>query len=139
VSRGIDKLTQLALQDCRNHDITVGLDTANTGLTIHINDDPASVAGPLLQNHCERRKYSQKASSWFGVCISPQNNSFRFGINLSYKWQQSAQMDFMTRDMPRSGNINQALAAIKRKHKIGRNAPCPCGSGVKHKKCCLRK
>ena len=24
----------------------------------------------------------------------------------------------------------------KRKHKIGRNQPCPCGSGKKYKKCC---
>ena len=23
--------------------------------------------------------------------------------------------------------------------KIGRNAPCPCGSGKKYKKCCLNK
>lgn len=23
--------------------------------------------------------------------------------------------------------------------KVGRNAPCPCGSGKKHKKCCLSK
>lgn len=27
----------------------------------------------------------------------------------------------------------------KTKTKIGRNAPCPCGSGKKHKKCCLLK
>jgi len=26
-----------------------------------------------------------------------------------------------------------------RTHKTGRNAPCPCGSGRKYKKCCLRK
>lgn len=24
-------------------------------------------------------------------------------------------------------------------NKIGRNAPCPCGSGKKYKKCCLNK
>lgn len=24
-------------------------------------------------------------------------------------------------------------------HQIGRNDPCPCGSGKKHKKCCLNK
>jgi uncharacterized protein YecA (UPF0149 family) len=24
------------------------------------------------------------------------------------------------------------------KRKTGRNSPCPCGSGLKHKKCCLR-
>ena len=28
---------------------------------------------------------------------------------------------------------------LKGKKKIGRNDPCPCGSGKKYKKCCLRK
>jgi uncharacterized protein YecA (UPF0149 family) len=28
---------------------------------------------------------------------------------------------------------------IAKKKKIGRNAPCPCGSGKKYKKCCLDK
>jgi preprotein translocase subunit SecA len=28
---------------------------------------------------------------------------------------------------------------IKTKQKIGRNDPCPCGSGKKYKKCCLGK
>ena len=28
---------------------------------------------------------------------------------------------------------------IKKEKKIGRNEPCPCGSGKKYKKCCLRK
>ena len=26
-----------------------------------------------------------------------------------------------------------------KKDKAGRNDPCPCGSGKKYKKCCLRK
>lgn len=26
---------------------------------------------------------------------------------------------------------------IRVEEKIGRNDPCPCGSGKKHKKCCL--
>ena len=30
-------------------------------------------------------------------------------------------------------------AGIRRGPKIGRNDPCPCGSGKKYKKCCLRK
>lgn len=28
---------------------------------------------------------------------------------------------------------------IRAKEKIGRNAPCPCGSGKKYKKCCMEK
>jgi len=31
------------------------------------------------------------------------------------------------------------LTKGKKKKKIGRNDPCPCGSGKKYKKCCLRK
>ncbi|MEQ8457971.1 MAG: UPF0149 family protein [Sandaracinaceae bacterium] len=27
---------------------------------------------------------------------------------------------------------------VRREPKVGRNEPCPCGSGKKHKKCCLR-
>jgi len=30
----------------------------------------------------------------------------------------------------------ERMSPIKNKPKIGRNAPCPCGSGLKHKKCC---
>ncbi|MCY7731099.1 SEC-C domain-containing protein [Aerococcus urinaeequi] len=28
---------------------------------------------------------------------------------------------------------------MKTRRKIGRNDPCPCGSGKKYKKCCLGK
>ena len=27
--------------------------------------------------------------------------------------------------------------SVVKDHKIGRNDPCPCGSGLKYKKCCL--
>lgn len=35
----------------------------------------------------------------------------------------------------RKENIRQ----LKKSYKIGRNDPCPCGSGEKYKKCCLKK
>ena len=28
---------------------------------------------------------------------------------------------------------------VKKDKKVGRNNPCPCGSGKKYKKCCLKK
>ncbi|HAV43682.1 TPA: preprotein translocase subunit SecA, partial [bacterium] len=33
----------------------------------------------------------------------------------------------------------EAIPTTEHKHKIGRNAPCPCGSGKKHKRCCGSK
>ena len=53
---------------------------------------------------------------------------------------------FMTVDLPHE-NVRKAflaeldavaaeLAAQKKSAKVGRNDPCPCGSGKKYKKCC---
>ena len=40
------------------------------------------------------------------------------------------------------GHHHHAPAAVgtfvRAMPKVGRNDPCPCGSGLKHKKCCLR-
>ncbi|SCZ82057.1 SEC-C motif-containing protein [Acidaminobacter hydrogenoformans DSM 2784] len=34
---------------------------------------------------------------------------------------------------------NQPFESVVKKEKIGRNDPCPCGSGKKYKKCCMGK
>ena len=34
---------------------------------------------------------------------------------------------------------SRKLIELKKEKKIGRNDPCPCGSGKKYKKCCLKK
>ena len=43
----------------------------------------------------------------------------------------------MAKAVARSGNGSKQKAVIGGK-KIGRNAPCPCGSGKKYKYCCGR-
>lgn len=35
--------------------------------------------------------------------------------------------------------LGQIIPFKREEHKIGRNEPCPCGSGKKYKKCCLKK
>ena len=39
----------------------------------------------------------------------------------------------------RSGKKRRVETIRNRQKKVGRNDPCPCGSGKKHKACCLRK
>lgn len=53
--------------------------------------------------------------------------------------------DFLTMDLPDEQlralmlqALDEAQAAAPKAAKIGRNAPCPCGSGKKYKKCCGR-
>jgi preprotein translocase subunit SecA len=36
----------------------------------------------------------------------------------------------------RAGAGDQPRQPVAREEKVGRNDPCPCGSGLKYKKCC---
>jgi preprotein translocase subunit SecA len=38
-----------------------------------------------------------------------------------------------------AGNVEKAAIPIRTNKKVGRNDPCPCGSGKKYKKCCYPK
>lgn len=138
VSAGIDQLAKQGVADGKNHDLTVGLGSGGTGLTIHCNDDPIDVAGPALQRHCHARKYTEHAQTWFGVCMRPSDKALRFGLNLDFPWEQNDTMDALTKTMNKPGKLTALLRdAAKARTKVGRNDPCPCGSGKKYKKCCL--
>ena len=138
VSACIEQLAKQGIADGKNHDVTVGLGSGGTGLTIHCNDDQIEVAGPALQRHCHARKYTQHAETWFGVCVRPSDQSLRFGLNLDFPWEQDDAMDAQTKNMSKPGNLRALLReAAKAQTKVGRNDPCPCGSGKKYKKCCL--
>lgn len=136
VSNGIDHIAKQARMDRKHHDLTVGI-AAGTGLTIHCNSDPIDISGPRLQGHCEMRKYTEKARTWFGVCVLPEEASLRFGLCLDYKWERSGRMDELTKHLRVGERPAKIVAAAAKNRKVGRNDPCPCESGKKYKKCCL--
>ena len=85
-----------------------------------------------------KTKYTEHAQTWFGVCMRPLDQALRFGINLEFPWEQDDTMDALTRNMGKPSNLKALLReAAKARTKVGRNDPCPCGSGKKYKKCCL--
>lgn len=138
VSNGINELARRARFDRKNHDLTIGLGQSGGGLTVHCNNDPIEIAAPTLERHCYARKYTQRAKSWFGICIHPIDTSIRFGLNLDFSWECSEEMEALTQEMAKPRAISDLLhESIHRKKKIGRNDPCPCGSGRKYKRCCI--
>lgn len=143
MSRAINKLSEQSRLDHKHHDISFGFSDSASGLTVHINNDPLSVSAPRLESHCTRRKYKEKANDWFGICMDPVEPSVRFGITKSYQWEQDDHLDTVTDDMkepqPAEAIYNAVLGEKRFKRKIGRNDPCPCGSGKKYKKCCLTR
>jgi len=132
---GIDRAARLARRDGQTHDISLGFDSPKSGFTVHCSADPLPAAEAQLRGHCELRKYRQKSRTWFGVCLHPSDQSLRFGFKLDYEWQQDTRLERMVHDAPQPANLSQAIEASARRSKVGRNDPCPCGSGRKYKKC----
>ena len=138
VSAGIDQIAKQGVADGKNHDVTVGLGSGSTGLTIHCNDNPIEVAGPALQRHCHARKYTQHAQTWYGVGVRSRDLALRFGLNLDFRWHQDDAMDELTKSMGKPNELSALVGeAAKARTKVGRNDLCRCGSGKKYKKCCL--
>lgn len=142
INDGISKLVELGQKDGKHHDLTLVISEGSTGLTIHCNNDSDAEAAKRLSQHCELRKYDQKANQWFGVCISAKSKKLRFGINKKFKWKQSDKLDEMMKALPKPQSLKgknriNFQTVTKSSKKIGRNEKCLCGSGKKYKNCCL--
>ncbi|WP_395317249.1 SEC-C metal-binding domain-containing protein [Variovorax sp. UC74_104] len=139
VDRLLGSITRQAKLDGKRHDITLASNPSEAGVCFHCNPKPSVQAIAELEDHCAKRKYRQRAAQWFGVSVSPEGE-VQFGVTLDFPWEASTEMDQLTADMktgqPASDVLPQYARNVSRM-KLGRNDPCPCGSGRKYKKCCL--
>ncbi|WP_420001845.1 SEC-C metal-binding domain-containing protein [Acinetobacter sp. LF10] len=149
VNEAIEKMIAQFHIDLHHHDLTVPISESYSGITIHCNVDTYNSAYNRLKKHIERRKYSQKAKSWVGFIINPYTLNISIAIYENYEWQYSKDLekDFRgmnlnnTRHLINIGNPitfkpEQSRTFKNIQPKIGRNEKCPCGSGLKFKKCC---
>lgn len=146
INEAISKMIAQFEKDHRHHDISIPLFEGKTGLTIHCSEDDNETAFRRLVSHCEKRKYTYKAESWVGCCFSPNQGRFRFASYHEGKWVESDEMENLVANLkPTSSAV--LIKDIKKlsfgqkpqitHEKIGRNKPCPCGSGKKYKRCCI--
>jgi hypothetical protein len=140
IDQAIGQITRRAKLDGKVHDFTVGVSGTPEGICIHCNPAPDEEARDKLALHCHLRKYSQKARKWIGICLDT-DETIRMGVVIDYEWEHSEEMDKQVAAMPsRAVPIKTGKPLIKwEKEKTGRNDPCPCGSGLKYKKCHLLK
>lgn len=137
INRGIEQLSRQARQSDRVHDFTVG--GPEGGITYHISKTPSRSRVDYLLNHAEIRKYSTKAQEWFALSGTIGSGEPIDTISfLKGRWKRSAELDHKLSRMPKTpsklSNVKGRITV-----KLGRNDKCHCGSGVKYKKCCLRK
>lgn len=133
INRQINQLLDLVKKDGRGRSAVIEISEGSTGLIVYCGHKPISEAVSKLRERCERRKYAEKADSWFGICLSPEDGALRRVVSLDYKWEWNADMEADTRSYSSRGGPNDLGST----NKVGRNERCPCGSGLKYKKCCL--
>jgi len=140
LNEGIEEVVRLSRADSLHHDFSIRVGSGHTGITIHANFDTNDIAHGRLYQHCEKRKYKEKTKTWFGLCLDPKTASIRFGVSLDSPWQHSNEMDKAVANLRRGfRRLNTTTYVRPPQTRIGRNDPCPCGSGKKYKKCCLHK
>lgn len=137
LNQGIEHVVSGALADLRLHDISLSFPP--TGITVHCSYALPSEAARRLEAHCTLRKYDTKAESWHGLWLNPADGLPRFGIKLEYPWLEDTHAAQAVRSLSLSGLKLGPGGRPMPRQKIGRNEPCPCGSGQKYKKCCLGK
>ena len=131
VNKYINRVLAQTAADGGLHDMTIGISTASTGLTIHCSRLVDSEAKIRLRRHCVMRKYSQKADNWFGLAVRP-DGSIQLASELTGPWKFNGEMETILANAPLARPLNSASG-----RKIGRNDRCPCGSGKKYKHCCI--
>ncbi|TGN95657.1 preprotein translocase [Burkholderia sp. USMB20] len=139
VHRVLEIITRQTQLDGKRHDVTLASSTPPCGVSFHCNPMPSPEAIAVLETHCAKRKYRQRAAQWFGVSVGP-NGEIQFGVTLDFPWEASDEMERLTADMKSASQVRDVLPQVTRKvrsTKLGRNEPCHCGSGRKYKKCCL--
>jgi len=135
----LETITRKARLDGKRHDATLASSTPPCGVSFHCNPTPSQEAIAVLETYCDKRKYQQRAPQWFGVSVGLEGE-VQFGVTLDFAWEASDEMDRLTANMKPPERVREVLPKYARevsRAKLGRNDPCPCGSGRKYKKCCL--
>ena len=135
LSSGIDRIVRQANLDSKNHDVSIAIGGSSSGITVHCNTLPIDTGRERLSAHCRVRKYDTKADAWYGLLLDPAGR-IRGALVIEEDWRPDGQMDAVMKVWPKTPAVRMSRSALTTR-KVGRNDPCPCGSGKKYKKCCL--
>lgn len=99
------------------------------------NIDTNELNGRVL-TYAQLRKYVSKCDTWLGVgSFSNSPNLIDVQIYLDEPWKPDLELEATFAE--EIAQMRKAKpTSLSNKKKIERNAPCPCGSGKKFKKCC---
>ena len=138
INRGLSIVSRMARMDRQAHDFSIGPSNEGVAITFHSSVLPRLEAQEKLIWHCHQKKHSWRLGHWLGICVDG-DAGFRFGVSLNFPYEPDTEFDAALAKFPLQAAKKVVFVDrnTSRVSKIGRNDLCPCGSGRKHKRCCL--
>ena len=136
ITNTIEAIQAKTRLDGQIHDVSFPISRHNTGVTF------VSLGPPLTTSRrqdLERqfnlvalaRKHKSRADEWLGLASVPGSaRAFDMIWYSKEPWQPDSELDELVGLMLKPGTFVKADGL-----KVGRNDPCPCGSGLKFKRC----
>ena len=134
VLNNLKKIQEISKRDDRDDDFTMYFTKPKMGLMFLVSKNRKPESWERLDRHCRLKMYQRRIEEWILITVYIDKNGKRsldFKI-YNKKWEHDPDIEIELDKI-------KALKVEKIKktgRKIGRNDPCPCGSGLKYKKCC---
>jgi len=129
---------QKTLQDDKFHNFSMPPDDSyspRVGVTyISLNSDDSEELRKRLLTLCQARKYKSKGDVWIGFgSLKSSAEMIDAVVFNNQQWEHDQELEELSKRMLEGKGQGRQIRLGK---KIGRNEKCPCGSGLKYKKCC---
>lgn len=140
INNGINQLVQQSAKDGKLHDLSIPHELENSGVTIHVSPFAEDKAKDRLSTHCKIRKHDTKSDAWYGLLLAPGTGALKGALLIEEEWKPDVKLDEVLKNWPTKPMVPlNSLSRRPVRKKISRNERCPCGSGLKYKKCCLNR
>lgn len=130
----IEQTKQKTLMDNQMHDFSIILENGKIGVSFISLADSQKILEKRLMSLCIAKKYKTKTDIWLGLgSIAGSSNIINEIVFNKQPWTKNENLEEFSKIVLKTG-----IPVNKEFKKVGRNDPCPCGSGKKFKKCCGR-
>lgn len=136
MNQAIESLRRSVSANAESRSISSVLDDIGVGLTVKCTSSQWEGPVESLRDTCTVHKYRGRVGRWVGVSVSARDGTVRDVVALEHEWRRDPEIEHRLMARREYTSI-VGLRTASGVRAVGRNAPCPCGSGKKFKKCCM--
>jgi len=137
ILKWIEDRRQKTLLEGKLKNFTLGYNDIKLGITFFTFIEKTTTIKQEIDEYINLKIYQTRYERWFVIMIKVESLGIKevdFEIIVK-KWKFDIFKNKKVRNLENLGKLKY----LERTKKIGRNEPCPCGSGIKFKKCCGKK